>query len=276
MESFVQDVLQVSELTARRLLLELVTARPRHSFSIAALCRAGEIVGFSAPSIRMAVTRLSEEGTLERDGRGSYTLHPQALLASPHVQNWATRHTTRIHWSGTWAAVDNSTTARTDRTALRHHDRALSMLGFRVWRGTLHIRPDNLTGGIDTLRSTLQATGMASDAIVFGVHHVDADSDSGLRKLWDTDALVARLEQKASALAESKDRLPELTSEEFAHESLVLGSEAISTLLRDPLLPDELCDPEPYRRLVEITRDYQNTAQVIWGRLLGLEGSRAR
>ena len=275
MESFVQDVLQVSELTARRLLLELVTARPRHSFSIAALCRAGEIVGFSAPSIRMAVTRLSEEGTLERDG-GSYTLHPQALLASPHVQNWATRHTTRIHWSGTWAAVDNSTTARTDRTALRHHDRALSMLGFRVWRGTLHIRPDNLTGGIDTLRSTLQATGMASDAIVFGVHHVDADSDSGLRKLWDTDALVARLEQKASALAESKDRLPELTSEEFAHESLVLGSEAISMLLRDPLLPDELCDPEPYRRLVEITRDYQNTAQDIWGRLLGLEGSRAR
>jgi phenylacetic acid degradation operon negative regulatory protein len=105
---------------------------------------------------------------------------------------------------------------------------------------------------------------------------VDADSDSGLRKLWDTDALVARLEQKASALAESKDRLPELTSEEFAHESLVLGSEAISTLLRDPLLPDELCDPEPYRRLVEITRDYQNTAQDIWGRLLGLEGSRAR
>ena len=265
----------MSELTARRLLLELVTARPRHSFSIAALCRAGEIVGFSAPSIRMAVTRLSEEGTLERDG-GSYTLHPQALLASPHVQNWATRHTTRIHWSGTWAAVDNSTTARTDRTALRHHDRALSMLGFRVWRGTLHIRPDNLTGGIDTLRSTLQATGMASDAIVFGVHHVDADSDSGLRKLWDTDALVARLEQKASALAESKDRLPELTSEEFAHESLVLGSEAISMLLRDPLLPDELCDPEPYRCLVEITRDYQNTAQDIWGRLLGLEGSRAR
>src|SRR5699024_9530492 len=105
MDSFVQDVLQVSELTARRLLLELVTARPRHSFSIAALCRAGEIVGFSAPSIRMAVTRLSEEGTLERDGRGSYTLHPQALLASPHVQNWAHRHTQRILWSGTLAAV---------------------------------------------------------------------------------------------------------------------------------------------------------------------------
>ena len=261
----------MSELTARGLLLDLVTARPHTRFSIAALCKAGEIVGLSAPSIRMAVTRLNEEGTLERDGRGSYTLHPDALPASPHVQHWAIRHTTRVRWSGTWAAVDNSTTARTDRTALRHHDRALNLLGFRAWRGALHVRPDNLTGGVDTLRDTLKDTGMAPDAVVFGIHHMDTDSDIELRRLWDADDLVSRLDQTASALSESRERLPELTSKEFAHESLLLGSGAITTILHDPLLPDELCDPEPYRRLVTLTRAYQDTAQDIWGRLLGLD-----
>src|SRR5690606_14304306 len=71
-------------------------------------------------------------------------------------------------------------------------------------------------------------------------------------------------------------RLADLSPEEFARESLLLGSRAIATVLHDPLLPEELCDPEPLRRLVELTKAYQDTAQAIWGRLLGLDDGARR
>ncbi|HEY8482013.1 MAG TPA: hypothetical protein VIL71_19475 [Spirillospora sp.] len=259
------------ELSARKLLLDLITARPGTRFTISALCRAGEIVGHSAPSIRMAATRLNEEGVLERDGRGVYIGRPDRLRAYPHVQQWATRQRSRVPWTGRWVAVENSTTPRTDRTVLRHHDRALRLLGFHVWRGALHVRPDNLRAGIGGLRRALAETGMAPDAAVFTIDDLTPDTDRELRGLWDVDGLVATLTATADELTQSRKRLDDLSPEEFARESLLLGSRAITTILHDPLLPDELCDPEPHRRLVTVTRDYQHTARRIWTRLLDLD-----
>ncbi|MFG2086889.1 hypothetical protein [Spirillospora sp. NPDC048824] len=259
------------ELTARKFLLDLVTARPRTRFSISTLCLGGEIVGLSAPSIRMAAKRLNEQGVLERDGRGVYIARPDRLRAYPHIEQWATRHTSRVPWTGRWAAVENSATARTDRAALRHHDRALQLLGLHAWRGALHVRPDNLRGGVDGLRGTLTGTGMAPEAVVFAIDRLDPATDRELRGLWDTGGLIARLTRTADELTRSRDHLGTLTPEEFAHESLLLGSRAIATILHDPLLPEELCDPEPHRRLVAVTTAYQNTAQATWGRLLGLD-----
>ncbi|MGP4022600.1 hypothetical protein [Actinomadura sp. 3N407] len=261
----------LDELTARKLLLDLVTARPRTRFSISALCRAGEIVGLSAPSIRMAAKRLNEQGVLERDGRGVYTPHPERLRAYPHIEHWATRHASRVPWTGRWAAVENSATARTARTTLRHHDRALQLLGFHTWRGALHVRPDNLSGGVDELRRTLTGTGMAPGAVVFAIDRLDPATDRELRGLWNTGDLIARLTRTADELTRSRERLGTLSPEEFAHESLLLGSRAISTILHDPLLPEELCDPGPHRHLVALTTAYQDTAQAVWGRLLGLD-----
>lgn len=259
------------ELTARKLLLDLVTARPRTRFSISTLCRAGDIVGLSAPSIRMAAKRLNEEGVLERDGRGVYIPHPDRLRTYLHVEHWAARDGSRVPWTGRWAAVENSATARTERAALRHHDRALQLLGFHAWRGALHVRPDNLRGGVDGLRRTLTGTGMAADAVVFVIDRLDPATDRELRGLWDIGDLVDGLTRTADELTRSRERLGALSPEEFAHESLLLGGRAIATILHDPLLPEELCDPGPHRHLVALTTAYQDTAQAVWGRLLGLD-----
>jgi phenylacetic acid degradation operon negative regulatory protein len=258
------------EPTARKLLLDLVTARPRTRFTISALCRAGEIVGLSAPSVRMAAKRLNEEGVLERAGRGVYLPRPERLRTYPHVEHWTARDATRVPWTGRWAAVENSATARTDRAALRHHDRALQLLGFHAWRGALNVRPDNLRGGVAGLRETLTGTGMAPGAVVFAIDGLDPATDLELRGLWDTEALTEALGRTADELTRSRDRLHTLSPEEFARESLLLGSRAIATILHDPLLPEELCDPAPHRRLVALTKTYQDTAQEVWGRLLDL------
>lgn len=259
------------EPTARKLVLDLVTASPRTRFSIAALCRAGEIVGLSAPSVRMAAKRLNEEGVLERTGRGVYLPRPERLRTYPHVEHWTARDGTRVPWTGRWAAVENSATARSDRAALRHHDRALQLLGFHAWRGALHVRPDNLRGGVAGLRETLTGTGMAPGAVVFAVDELAPDTDRELRGLWDTEALTGALTRTADELTRSRDRLTTLSPEEFARESLLLGSRAIATILHDPLLPEELCDPAPHRRLVALTKTYQDTAQKVWARLLNLD-----
>ncbi len=264
------------DLTARKLLLDLLTARPHTRFSIAALVRAGEIVGLSAPSIRMAAKRLGEEGVLERDGRGVYLPRPDRLRAYPHVARWADRHRSRVPWTGRWAAVENSATASTDRAALRHHGRAVRLLGFHAWRGSRHVRPDNLRGGVEGLRRTLAGTGMAPGAVVFAIDDLDPGADRELRGLWDAEALTSALTRTADELVRSRERLADLSPEEFARESLLLGSRAIATVLHDPLLPEELCDPEPLRRLVELTKAYQDTAQAIWGRLLGLDDGARR
>ncbi|MGK2241988.1 MAG: phenylacetic acid degradation operon negative regulatory protein, partial [Rhodococcus sp. (in: high G+C Gram-positive bacteria)] len=78
-------------MSATRVVLDLATASPDTEFSTAVLTRAGEIVGVSASSIRVAAGRLCRENKLRRTARGTYVLNPDGIPTYSEVEGWRTR-----------------------------------------------------------------------------------------------------------------------------------------------------------------------------------------
>ena len=70
-------------------------------------------------------------------------------------------------WSGAYCAVHTGALGRSDRTALRRRERALSLLGFRELAPALSVRPDNLVAGLDGVRERLRKLGLEPQAPVF-------------------------------------------------------------------------------------------------------------
>ena len=66
------------KLTARRVVLELLSAMGSVPSPVAAICEAGELLGISSASMRVAITRLRATGHLQSVGRGSYRIGPAA------------------------------------------------------------------------------------------------------------------------------------------------------------------------------------------------------
>ena len=250
-------------MTARRLVLDLVTARPEAELSIAALCRAAEVVGLSEASVRMAATRLAEEGSLTRVDRGTYRLDPSGLPTFDPVSTWRTRLESMVEWQGCWMVADAAAVPRSDRTAQKRLATALGVHGFVLWQGTLHVRPDNLVGGVAAMRPRLP------DALtLFAAGGMALEDDAAVRGLWTPALLHDAHRAMRHELAESLRHEAEHGPEVFAGQALGLGSRAIAQIVRDPLLPDELDDHEELRLLTEQTVEYQVRALAVWEQLL--------
>lgn len=257
--------------TARRLVLDLVTARPRTAFSIQTLCLAGQYVGQTDASVRMAVKRLNGEGILDRLDRGRYRLVPRALPTYPSVAGWAARDDLLVTWGGGWLGVVGPAPGLMSRQQTRDHQRALELAGYRSWRGGLAVRPDNLRGGVRAQRRQLAAAGLCSEATVLTLADLPRDALAEVKALWAVEPLLASHRRLAQALTDSRVRRATTTSEEAARESLELGREVIAAIIRDPLLPGTICPPAPRRRLIAMMSTYQREAQQLWAELLDLD-----
>ena len=257
--------------TARRLVLDLVTARPSTGFSIQTLCRAGQVVGQSDASVRMAVKRLQGEGILERLDRGRYRLVPRALPTYASVAGWVDRDDLVVDWTGGWLGVVGPAPGVMSRQQGRDHQRALELAGYRLWRGGLAVRPDNLRGGVRAQRRHLAESGLHADAAVLTLADLPRDALVEVKSLWAVAPLLASHQRLARALSDSRARRRTMAREEAARESLELGSEVIAAIIRDPLLPGTICPSAPRRRLVARMRSYQGEAQRLWAELLDLD-----
>ncbi|MBS3691375.1 hypothetical protein [Rhodococcus qingshengii] len=255
-------------MSATRVVLDLATASPDTEFSTAVLTRAGEIVGVSASSIRVAAGRLCRENKLRRTARGTYVLNPDGIPTYSEVEGWRTR-TDRIRpWDGTWIAVEHSGLKRSDRTAARRHDQALRLAGFEEWKPTLAVRPNNLLGGTGSARRTLHRLGAASESAVMEIAHLAPEDDSTIRTLWNSEALLADIAEAREALTQAQTRLATISREEAARESLALGSAVIAVIVRNPLLPEELEPTQPLRELISHMLEYQDASRELWQSLL--------
>src|SRR5260221_3805434 len=149
--------------TAKRIVLELVSASPEHEGSSAALVACGDLLGISENNVRVTLVRLVAGGTLETSSRGTYRLAASAITR--HVTAWRELEKLVRRWDGGWACVQLQ--PPTDRAAARHRARALKLLGFRTLVRSLDVRPDNLAGGVPALRERLVELGPGRPSIVF-------------------------------------------------------------------------------------------------------------
>ncbi|MCC3312942.1 hypothetical protein [Nocardia africana] len=245
-----------------------MTASPQVEFGLDMLTLAGEIMGLSPANMRVSAARLCTEGKITRTARGSYTLRTEALPAYTEVSSWRTRIERMVAWEGTWNAVDHSRVKRSDRAILRAHHTALSLAGMAHWTPAVALRPNNLDHGTHGLRVTLSRLGAAAECHVYRIDEMSTGDVEAVPRLWDTAARTRRLQEASRALTDAARTRDNYTAVENARTSLLLGSAVISTIVHDPLLPEELAPVTPLVELIEQMKDFQDHALTLWLQLL--------
>lgn len=250
-------------------MLDLLSTLPRGAMPVRALIAAGDLFAISENSVRVTLARLLSDGLIARDERGAYRLGPRAEAVSRRVASWRDLAARMQPWNGGWLGVHTAGLGRGDRTRLRRRTRALDWLGFRELRPGLAVRPDNLAGGVDEVRSQLRALGLEPEAPVFFVGSLDGATDAEARHLWPAARLVAGYRSARLALERSERRLAALPESRAMVESFQLGGHGIRQLALDPLLPDALLPGRERELLLETMRRYDRAGRACWSRFLG-------
>lgn len=206
--------MQLPPLSARSVALSVLLGAPDGRLHVRDLVAAGEMCDITAPTMRVALSRLASSSELTVDD-GVYTLAPRHL-ARLRAQHEAIAPRLRP-WNGQWETVVIVESGRdaADRARLRHDLARARMAELRegVW-----MRPANLDRPLfaDPHTTTLLSHPQEPDRVA--------------ESLWDLDAWA---ERGRGLLAESWR--PELDAHRFA---------AVASLVRhlrtDPALPREL------------------------------------
>jgi len=253
-----------------KVVLDLLAAIPSHEIPVAALCQATALFGIAEQTTRVALTRLVKQGKVTNPKRGIYRIDPNTNSLFRIISHWVTTEELLIPWQGKWIGVSDAAVEKQQRTQLRAHQRALALKGFKQLHKGLHLRPDNLRGGVAAQREELVTLGLAPGATVFGMHGLASADESQAKALWDSAALQCNYAHMLESLEASNVRLSHLSTEAAAVESLLLGREIIRRIVRDPRLPEELVPGEQRKQLVALMQHYKQHSKKLWYNLLQL------
>ena len=255
-------------LTARELVIDFLSNRYPREMSAQEIAGVGIALGFSEQSLRMALTRLVEQSVAANTGRGRYRLSPSGEAMRDEVRKWRHLDDVAKPWSGAWIGVFDAAIPRSDRAALRRHERAMRLRGFRELQGGLWIRPANLRDSVAELRDHLRALGLHPAALVVGLNDLDDDVRAKATSLWNTAAMLATYRALTEELLASKNKLDRLPLDTAAAESMVLGRDVIRHINLDPVLPEELMPQRALINLIRTMTDYDQNARQIWRRFM--------
>jgi phenylacetic acid degradation operon negative regulatory protein len=257
---------------AKSLVLDLLSTLPRGAMPVRTLVDAGALFGLAGNNVRVALARLLASGLVERDDRGLYRLGARAEGVSRQVASWRTVDERVRPWDGGWIGVHTAGLPRGDRRAARLRTRAFRLLGFRTLACGLEVRPDNLVGGVATVREQLVRLGLDAATPVFALGQLDPATDARARRLWHPLALRAGYRKMRTALAESEKRIADLTVEAAMTESFRLGGEAIRQIVLDPLLPEPIVPAAERAALVAALRRYDRLGRSCWAEFMRATG----
>lgn len=250
-------------ITAADLVLNLLLGHGG-SLSVHALCRAGSLFDIRPGTIRVALTRLHRQGKISSTARAHYAFAPGASALARRLEGWS-RHFDRPRaWNHQWIGIHDASVPRSEKILWRRHTLAMSLRGFASLAPRLHVRPDNLAGGVEGVRNALLELGLAPQAIVFGIESLDERRHAQACRLWDRAELLRGYRTLRSSLTKHARALHRLPPDQAARDSLLIGRAAIARFMRDPMLPPELAPVAEREELLAAIRDYQRTAQRIW------------
>jgi phenylacetic acid degradation operon negative regulatory protein len=256
--------------TPKSLLLDLLRVAPE-PVAVRRLVGVGDLFGFEANAVRVALTRLVAAGLVESDERGSYRLGAASSPVAALVDAWRLGDARLRAWKGGWLCVHHP---RGGQRGARHKSLgALARLGFREGLEALWIRPDNLRRNREELVAELSALRLARGATPF----LASDFSEALvgrwrTTLWPLAQLRAGWRRTLGRLETGSARLSRMSLEQALVESFVTGGEAIRVLALDPLLPDEILDGSERRRLHQAMVRYDERGRAIWNEFLGRAG----
>lgn len=253
--------------TSRQLILNLLLAAGENGQTVRATIESCALFGIRENNVRVALARLTAAGFIEPAERGVYKLGRRAVALASDVITWRRAEERVGEWSGSWVTVHVGSLGRSNRVALRARDRAMAMLGLRELDRGLHVRPDNLVGGVGEVRSRLHRLGLDEAAAVFVATDFDTSRESRARTLWDGRALTRGYRSTRRRLERWLDRAGSLDPRAAAREAYLLGNEAIRLLVFDPLLPAPLVDVDERRAFAQAVRRHDEAGRACWRRL---------
>lgn len=252
------------------------------------LLEIGGLFGFSSNAMRVAINRLMNRGILEKS---SPDTTPSNSISKPTPSTSQTKETSHYRLStssdpisefvGNWRnAEDRIKPWQSDQWLLCHlpksPDRsirmrsikALHLRGFRPGPDNLWIRPDNLSDNFHCLEKHLQQLGLEVQAALIASHKLNATLSQQWLALWSDPENTLAYNQHFPAMTEalivSQQQLAKMPTKDAMTESFRLGSSAIHMLTKDPLLPDQLCDPKNRALLCSTMLEYDNVGRSIW------------
>lgn len=254
--------------TAKRVVLELLSASRPHEAPAAMLVEAAALLGVGESNVRVTLARLVASGTLELGGRGVYRLGRSAQALTRQVTSWRDLERQVRRWDGGWASVHVVDAPR--GPARRGAARALRLLGFRALARGLEVRPDNLEGGVAALRDRLVALGAPDGASVFRATELDAATDARARSLWDGERLSASYVHTTERIERWIVAAADLDPRAAAREAFFFGGDVLRQILFDPRLPEPLVDVAARRAMVDAARRLDAHGRRLWARLFGM------
>lgn len=253
-------------LTPKSLLLDLLRVARPASVPVGALVGVGQLFGITGNALRVALARLAARGLVESDERGSYRLAPSSRGVAEHVEEWRRGDARVREWDGAWLAA--WLPRGSARGARRQSARALGMLGFAEGLAGLHVRPDNLPGGVQAARERLSALGLERDAEILVARDLDVALVARWKKqLWPLARLERGYSHALQQLQRSSPRARSLPLDQAVVETFRVGGNAIHVLATDPLLPAEILRPDKRRELTAAMIEYDVVGRDVWARL---------
>lgn len=249
--------------TAKSLVLDLLSTLPAgRAVPVGALVRAARILGVGENSVRVTLARLRARGLVDSDARGLYAMGAAARAVNRQVRSWRNVESEVRDWDGSWVAVHATRTR--ERSRARRRATALRLLGMRALDGALHVRPNNLAGGVEVLRARLSGLEIGSGVLVCELSELDAASDARARGLWDAAGLERGYAAGIATLEASEARLPTLAPDAAMAESFRTGGAVVRQIVLDPLLPAPIVDTKKRRALVGAMRRYDVLGRERW------------
>ncbi|MBP5988901.1 MAG: hypothetical protein KA766_02755 [Piscinibacter sp.] len=258
---------------SRSLVLSLILgaeARGDAALGVRELISACALFELPENNVRVALARAVAAGQLATPRRGAYALSAQSRPLADEVGRWRSLEDQIVEWRGDWLAVHVGATGRSDRPALRARERAFGILGLAEFERGLHLRPDNLAGGVASLRERLahlvpQGTELGTVFVLGGLAAADAQRAAAL---WDAAALNAHYRDGTARLSAWLEGARALPLERAARESFELGHAAIRSLVFDPLLPAPLVDAAARSRFIKTVARFDDAGKAVWQRFL--------
>lgn len=254
--------------TAKRIVLELLSAATNHEAQASGLIEAAGLLGVGESNVRVTLTRLVASGVLEIEGRGLYRLGRAAQGLTREVSGWRDLEKQVRRWDGGWVAV--AAKAGRDRSEAARAARALRLFGFRALEPGLELRPDNLEGGVDGLRARLHALGMPDGVLVFAASRFDPPTEARARAMWDAERLDASYVHTRERIERWLVSAADLDPRAAAREVFFFGGDVLRQIVFDPRLPEPLVDVAKRRAMLDAARRLDAHGRRVWSRLFGL------
>lgn len=248
----------------RLLLLRLLTVADNSTLTATEAILAGSVFGMTENSIRVTMARLTQAELAEAIGPATYQLGPEAQKLGDDVASWHTSDRKTIKSDGSWIAVATGGLPRSNRTILRARDRALSLLGFRELDKGLYIRPNNLQGGIDSVRKRLLNLGLGAEAIVFKACDFDSIRQKKALGLWSDMQLERYYEDMSYQLNNWLKHMDNLSHDAALREVFTLGDAGIRSVIFDPLLPEPLVNEAARQQYFNTVRCFNDKGRRLW------------